>query len=281
MVVNGRFIGRSLVCLLAFGLGLLASDQKCFEQSGDKTILKGDCKGSEVLVVKSQQLKVHFKSSLIESKPEFHLTFGGFEIAGTYLSTHDQAIIQLGGYPYNLPLTMTIMPDNILVKNKKIQRKLDGSSKFEQDGKTYTIKVNYDPLQPQELGSLPITFDATIFVEKEDTTAKIILAAIASLVILVVIIILLVVICFCVLLLLSNQPQTFQRANNKKLKMSKQPPQSTPAAVLISSEPKLPHAYDSPVQPIVNPVKKKEEPVVKDKKLDEEKEVSSKMNVPD
>ncbi|KAI6195703.1 hypothetical protein M3Y94_01019100 [Aphelenchoides besseyi] len=94
-------------------------------------------------------------------------------------------------------------------------------------GETYKIKVDYDPKQSNELGSLMITFDATIFVEEQDNTkAKIMWAAIAVLVILVaIIIVLLVIYCCCI--------------NNKKSKKPTQPPQSTPAAIWSSSEPKV------------------------------------------
>ncbi|KAI6195809.1 hypothetical protein M3Y94_01032000 [Aphelenchoides besseyi] len=183
---------------MAFGLGLLASDPKCFEQSDDKTVLKGDCKGSEVLVVKSRELKVHFKSTgLPESEQNFEFTFGGHKIGGVYGSFNAKAIVSFGGSPYNLPLTMTVMPDDILVKKDDNQRTLHGSSKFEENGNTYKIAVDYAPMNPEKLGSLTITFDATIFVEKEDITAKIILAVIAALVILVAVIIVVVVIYCC------------------------------------------------------------------------------------
>ncbi|KAI6216259.1 hypothetical protein M3Y95_01289700 [Aphelenchoides besseyi] len=267
MVIDGRFIGRSLVCFVLFGLGLFASDPKCFEESGDKTVLKGDCKGSEVLVVESQQLKIHFKStSLIESKPEFHLTIGGCKIAGTYLSTREQAIIQLGKTSYDLPVEMTITPGitTITDNSNRPSDKWDCTvkPKFEQDEETYTIKVDYAPMNPEKLGSLTITFDATIFDEEEDITAKVILAVIAALVILVAVIIVVVVIyCCCV--------------KNKKSKKPTQPPQSTPA-ILSSSTPKQqPQAYVSRVQPIVEQIKaveKKEEPMVKEYKQDEEKD---------
>ncbi|KAI6221543.1 hypothetical protein M3Y95_00972900 [Aphelenchoides besseyi] len=258
MVIDGRFIGRSLVCFVLFGLGLFASDPKCFEESGDKTVLKGDCKGSKVLVVKSRELKIHFKSTSVPKDANFEFTFGGYTIGGGYDSTSRKAVISFGGTPYNLPLTMKVTPDGIFIKNDK----LDGSAHFEQDGDTYKIKVDYVPMNPEKLGSLTITFDATIFDDEEDNEAKVILAAIAALVVLAVIIIVLIVIyCCCV--------------KNKKSKKPTQPPQSTPA-ILSSSTPKQqPQAYVSRVQPIVEQIKaveKKEEPMVTEYKQDEEKD---------
>ncbi|KAI6216255.1 hypothetical protein M3Y95_01289300 [Aphelenchoides besseyi] len=263
MIVDGRFIGRSLVCFVLFGLGLFASDPKCFEESGDKTVLKGDCTGSEVLAVNSQELMVYFKSSrLVKDEQNFEFTFGGHKIGGVYHSTSMKAIVSFGGTTYDLPLTMKVTPDDILVKSDDIQRTLAGSAHFDQDGDTYKIKVDYAPMNPEKLGSLTITFDATIFDEEEDITAKVILAVIAALVILVAVIIVVVVIyCCCV--------------KNKKSKKPTQPPQSTPA-ILSSSTPKQqPQAYVSRVQPIVEQIKaveKKEEPMVKEYKQDEEKD---------
>ncbi|KAI6220566.1 hypothetical protein M3Y95_01053900 [Aphelenchoides besseyi] len=227
MVLDGRFIGCSLICLLAFGFGLLASDPKCFEESGDKTVLKGDCKGSEVLVVKSQELKVHFKSvGLCESEQTFEFTFGGYKIDSAYKSIGTGTIISFGSV-YNMPVNITITPEKYVVTDKISPVEYEGSFKFEQNGETYKIKVDYDPKQSNELGSLMITFDATIFVEEQDNTkAKIMWAAIAVLVILVaIIIVLLVIYCCCI--------------NNKKSKKPTQPPQSTPAAIWSSSEPKV------------------------------------------
>ncbi|KAI6218742.1 hypothetical protein M3Y95_01148300 [Aphelenchoides besseyi] len=225
MVMDGRFIGRSLVCFVLFGLGLFASDPKCFEESGDKTVLKGDCTGSEVLAVNSQELMVYFKSSrLVKDEQNFEFTFGGHKIGGVYHSTSMKAIVSFGGTTYDLPLTMKVTPDDILVKSDDIQRTLAGSAHFDQDGDTYKIKVDYAPMNPEKLGSLTITFDATIFDEEEDITAKVILAVIAALVILVAVIIVVVVIyCCCV--------------KNKKSKKPTQPPQSTPAnLVFINAE---------------------------------------------
>ncbi|KAI6224154.1 hypothetical protein M3Y95_00853100 [Aphelenchoides besseyi] len=262
MVMDGRFIGRSLVCFVLFGLGLFASDPKCFKESGDKTILKGDCKGSEVLVVESRDLKVDVKSTGLPKDANFEFTFGGFTVTGTCISTRDQAIIQLAGNTFDLPVNIAITPEKYVVTNKISTVEYAGSFKFEKNGETYTIKVDYDPKGHQELGSLTITFDATIFDEEEDITAKIILAVIAALVILVAVIIVVVVIYCCC-------------AHNKKSKKPTQPPQSTPAAIWSSSEPNVPQAYVSRVQPIVEqikPVEKKEELMVKEHKQDEEKD---------
>ncbi|KAI6216374.1 hypothetical protein M3Y95_01280000 [Aphelenchoides besseyi] len=263
MIVNGRFIGRSLVCFVVFGLGLLASDPKCFKQTGDKTVLKRDCKGSEVLTVNSQELMVYFKSSrLVKDEQKFVFTIGGCKIKAKYGSFGTQAAIQYEDIIYNLPANMTFMPEDTWVRCNKLAYEFECSSKFEEDGKPYKIKVDYAPDHPEKLGSLTATFDAIIFVGEEDNTkAKIMWAAIAALVVLVVIIIILVVIyCCCV--------------KNKKSKKSNQPLQSTPAAVLTSWKLNQPQFYDAPMQPIVEqvkPVEKKEELMVKEK-LDEEKE---------
>ncbi|KAI6170009.1 hypothetical protein M3Y98_01194700 [Aphelenchoides besseyi] len=97
MVVDGHLIGRSLVGIVAFGLALVASEQKCFEQSNDKTILKGNCKSSEVLVVTSQELEVYFKSAnAINEARNLNLKFGECNAGGIYGSFNIKAVISFG-----------------------------------------------------------------------------------------------------------------------------------------------------------------------------------------
>ncbi|KAI6224215.1 hypothetical protein M3Y95_00859300 [Aphelenchoides besseyi] len=264
MVMDGRFISRSLVCFVAFGLGLFASDPKCFEESGDKTVLKGDCKGSEVLVVKSRELKMYLKSTSVpKNEQNLNFNIGGYTIGGGYDSASRKAVILFAGNTFDLPVNIAITPEKYVVTNEISAGEYAGSFKFEKNGETYTIKVDYDPPQPQVLGSLTITFDATIFDDEEDNVAKIILAVIAALVVLAVIIIVLVVI-YCL-----RKEQEVEEANSTSAI-------DTSNLVFINApKQQQPQAYVSRVQPIVEQIKaveKKEELMVKEHKQDEEKD---------
>ncbi|KAI6195654.1 hypothetical protein M3Y94_01012900 [Aphelenchoides besseyi] len=223
MVVDGRFIGCSLVCLLAFGLGLLASDPKCFEQSADKTDLKGNCMGSEVLVVKTQELKVTLKSTSLPKEVErFILTIGGCKIEGLYGPFGTHALIRREGHDYDLPLELTIMPGKFVAKNAKFKHEFDCSSTFEQNGNMYTIKVDYSADEAEKLDSLTATFDATVFVADEKSNTKEIITWIAiGLVVLIVIAAILIIIILCCFMkqkhdLVENDESYSQKSDRKK-----------------------------------------------------------------